>query len=255
MGSSGSDPRPVVGLTTYLERAAFGVWDVDAAVLPRSYLDTVVRAGGLPVLLSPVVDEPAALLSGLDALVLAGGADLDPARYGQPAHPRTGRPRPDRDTFELGLVTAALDAGLPALGVCRGAQVLNVALGGDLVQHLPERTGHDGHQPAPAVHGDTGVRVRPGSRLATILGERTTVRCYHHQALGRLGPRVSAAAWAEDGIVEGIELPDADFALGVQWHPEVDATGEPLFAALVRAASKRRRVRPTDVRLSEGGSG
>ncbi|RZQ59252.1 gamma-glutamyl-gamma-aminobutyrate hydrolase family protein [Amycolatopsis suaedae] len=234
MGSNVSDV-PVIGLTTYSEVAGFGVWTTPAAVLHRSYVDIVGRAGGLPVLLPPVEAGHAELVSRVDGLVLTGGADVDPARYGQQAHSSVVS-RPDRDVSEFALLDAALERGMPVLGVCRGMQVLNVALGGSLTQHLPEATGNTAHQPEPAVFGDTKVRLEPGSTVARILGGETACHCYHHQAVDRLGEGLRAVGWAADGTVEAVERPDGPFVLGVQWHPEQNLDDLRLFAALVTAA-------------------
>ncbi|WP_306999342.1 gamma-glutamyl-gamma-aminobutyrate hydrolase family protein [Amycolatopsis thermophila] len=222
-----------MGITSYLEKASWGVWHTDAALLPRSYVDSVRNAGGVPVLLPPA-GEDADVLSAVDALVLAGGADVEPERYGQPAQGKTVT-RPERDAFEFALARAALDRGLPVLGVCRGMQVLTVALGGSLIQHLPDRVGHTGHQPAPGVYGPSRVALAGGSRLAGILGTETKGQCYHHQAVDRLGDGLAAVGWAADGTIEAVELPGDDFVVGVQWHPEQDTQEVRLFAALVAA--------------------
>ncbi|WP_216216002.1 gamma-glutamyl-gamma-aminobutyrate hydrolase family protein [Amycolatopsis aidingensis] len=237
MVSNGSepDPGPVIGLTTYTENARFGVWETEAAVLHRSYLDCVLRAGGIPMLLPPVGAGYAQRLAVLDGLVLVGGADIDPARYGHSPHSTTVT-RPERDEFEFALLEHALAAGTPVLGVCRGMEVLNVALGGTLTQHLPETTGTSAHQPAVATFGSSSISLAPGSRAAGILGERTNCRCYHHQAVDRLGAGLRAVGWAADGTVEAVELPGESFVLGVQWHPEQDQDDLRLFAALVAAA-------------------
>jgi putative glutamine amidotransferase len=227
--------RPVVGVTTYFEAARWMVWERPAAVLPWSYVDGVAAAGGVPVLLPPVPAGAREAVRAVDALVLAGGADVDPVRYGEALHPATVV-RPDRDSWELALLHAALDRGLPVLAICRGAQLLNVACGGTLHQHLPELTGQAGHQPAPGVFGASRVRVRPGSRLAGILGTGADVSCYHHQGVDRLGDGLLAAAWAQDGTVEAVEHTVHRFVLGVQWHPEEDPDDRRLFAALVDAA-------------------
>ncbi|MDQ2585342.1 gamma-glutamyl-gamma-aminobutyrate hydrolase family protein [Saccharothrix yanglingensis] len=227
MASNGS--RPLIGVSTYLERAAFGIWDAEAAVLHRDYLDSVVRAGGNPVLLPPVGHWDADSIGFLDGLVLAGGADVDPARYGRPRDPRTGPPRPERDAAELDLARAALELDLPLLAVCRGMQVLNVALGGTLVQHV------DGHCAAPGVFEHTGITVAAGSVLSSVVGRATTVHCHHHQALDVLGDGLLVTATAPDGTPEAVELPGARFALGVQSHPEADREDDRLFAALVAA--------------------
>ncbi|WP_116051767.1 gamma-glutamyl-gamma-aminobutyrate hydrolase family protein [Amycolatopsis palatopharyngis] len=237
MASSGSD-RPIIGLTTYAERTRFGVWDVESAVLHQSYVDSVVRAGGVPVLLPPTGAPHRELIPLLDALVLTGGADIEPARYGRAAHPATVT-RPDRDAAEFALTEAALGATIPVLGVCRGMEVLNVALGGTLVQHLPEVTGTAAHQPDVAVFGDTVVRLAEGSRAAGVLGTETACRCYHHQAVDGLGEGLRAVGWAADGTIEAVELPGERFVLGVQWHPEQDSADLRLFGALVEAAKKK----------------
>lgn len=232
MASNGSETRPLIGISCYLEPARFGVWDVSAALLGRTYLDCVVAAGGVPVLLPPVGSWSSAEVSRLDALVLAGGPDLDPATYHRQAHPMTGRPRPERDTAEFQLLAAARETGVPVLGVCRGMQVLNVALGGTLHQHLDSQD----HLPAPGTFGRVPVKVAAGSRLAGILGEQVTVSCHHHQGVDRLGPGLNPVAWAADGTVEAIELVGGDFLVGVQWHPEEDSGDVRLFQALMEAA-------------------
>ncbi|SDK15077.1 anthranilate synthase component 2/putative glutamine amidotransferase [Nonomuraea maritima] len=227
--------RPVIGITSYVEPASFTVWrDMPVALLPYMYVEQVVRAGGQPVLLPPAGD-PVAALRGLDALILAGGGDVDPARYGEPPHERTGYLRQARDESEFALLAAALDRGLPYLGICRGLQVLNVALGGTLHQHLPDVVGHEGHAPAPGRFGHLPVTPLPGTRLAKILGEQpVTVPHAHHQAVDRLAPGLTVSAVAEDGTVEAVELDTEGFALAVQWHPEA---GEDhlVIEALVRA--------------------
>ncbi|GII75040.1 putative glutamine amidotransferase [Sphaerisporangium rufum] len=227
--------RPLIGITCYVEEAAYTVWRTPAALLPYDYVEHVARAGGQPVLLPPAGD-PGALAGRLDGLIVAGGGDLDPARYGAPAHPRTGYVRPFRDGAEFALTAAALAGGLPYLGICRGLQVLNVALGGTLHQHLPEVVGHDGHSPAPGRYGHLPVRPEPGSALAGILGAGPVdVAHYHHQAADRPGTGLVVSATAEDGTVEAVELPEHPFALAVQWHPETGREGH-LFEALVAAA-------------------
>lgn len=229
MASKGSDRRPVIGITTYLERTRYTVWELDAPVLPRTYVDVVAAAGGNPVLLPPL---GFADVSFLDGLVIAGGADVDPARYGEPSHPKTLGLRPDRDETEFALVENALAAGLPLLGVCRGMQVLNVVLGGTLTQHVPDVTGTSGHQPVLGRFGRTEVEMVPGSMIADILGGMATVSCSHHQAIDQLGDGLTITAKSADGVAEAVELPGADFVLGVQWHPEQDADVR-LFKALV----------------------
>ena len=228
---------PLVGVTGYLDEAAWGVWRQPAALIPQTYVEAVTRAGGTPVLLPPQTGGTGRLLERLDAVLLAGGPDIDPGRYGSAPHPRAGAPHRVRDDWEFDLLRGALDRGLPVLGVCRGMQVLNVALGGSLLQHLPDRTGDDGHQCAPATFSTTAVAIRPASRLAGILGRSAKVPCYHHQAVDRLGAGLLATAWSADETVEALELPGHRFALGVQWHPETDPSDPRLFAAFVAAAS------------------
>jgi putative glutamine amidotransferase len=239
-GSGGR--RPLIGITSYLERARFGIWDLDAALLPRDYTDSVVRAGGIPVLLPPTGDGFAELVARLDGLVLAGGADVDPARYRQPSHPETAGLRPDRDAFEFGLLAEALTAGLPVLAVCRGMQLLNSALGGTLHQHLPEHVGHAGHRPEPGVFGTCRVTIAGDSRLAAAFGAETKVHCHHHQAVDVVAPGLTVVGTADDGTVEAVELTGGGFGgfvVGVQWHPEQDSGDDRLVAALVREASGR----------------
>lgn len=229
MASNGSDRRPVIGITTYIERTSYGAWNLDAAVLPRTYVDTVAAAGGNPVLLPPLGFDD---VSYLDGLVIAGGADVDPARYGEPAHPETLGLRPDRDETEFALVRSALAAGLPLVGVCRGMQVLNVALGGSLTQHIPDVTGTSTHRPVVGRFGRTQVRMSPGSAVAGILGDSAQVSCSHHQAVDRVGAGLTVTARSADGVPEAVELAGDGFVLGVQWHPEQDAEVR-LFKALV----------------------
>jgi len=230
--------EPVIGLTAYLEPAKFLVWETEAALLHRVYVDGIVAAGGIPVLLPPVSGAHDRLLSAVDGLVLAGGADVDPARYGRAQHATTYT-RPNRDAFEFGLLRSALDSGKPVLGVCRGLQVLSVALGGTLVQHLPDTLRSADHQPAPGTFGTTTVTLAEGSRVAAILGTETKVPCYHHQAIDKLGDGLVAVGWAADGTIEAAELPGDGFVLGVQWHPEQSPDDIRLFEALVNAAKER----------------
>ncbi|WP_370943683.1 gamma-glutamyl-gamma-aminobutyrate hydrolase family protein [Amycolatopsis sp. cg5] len=236
MASNGS--KPLIGLTTYIEPARFLVWETEAALLHRVYVDCVVAAGGVPVLLPPVSDEYESLVSAVDGLVLVGGADVEPSRYDQEPHATTYT-RPNRDAFEFGLLSEALKQRLPVLGVCRGLQVLSVALGGTLTQHIPDASGSTEHQPAPATFGDSKIKLKEGSRAAAILGADTKVHCYHHQAIDRLGEGLVPVGWAEDGTVEAAELPGEDFVLGVQWHPEQNIDDVRLFEALVAAAKEK----------------
>ena len=234
---------PLVGLTCYREVAAWGVWRQRADLLPVQYADAVVRAGGAPVLLPPATADPGAaraVLAGVDALVLVGGADVAPERYGERPHPQTAGWREDRDAWELALLAAATDAAVPTLGVCRGMQLMAVAAGGALDQHTPDRVGHRRHSPGGAEFGSITVDVVPGSRLHTITGSTLGVHCHHHQSV-RTHPGFRPVAWAEDGTLEAMEADDGDrFCLAVQWHPEM-ARDQRLFDALVEAATGGRR--------------
>jgi putative glutamine amidotransferase len=224
--------RPVIGITCYVEDAAWGVWHTRAALVPYSYVRHVTAAGARAVMLPPD-DLDADLLGRLDGLLLAGGADVGPERYAAAPHPRTVS-RPDRDAGELALLGAALRADLPVLGVCRGMQLLTVAAGGSLNQHLPETCGHERHQPAPGRYGDHPVTVVEGSRLHAILGPAPHVNSYHHQAVVDPGT-LAVTAHADDGVIEAVEDPARRFVLGVQWHPE-ELTDPRLFEAFVEAA-------------------
>ncbi|TCO59183.1 gamma-glutamyl-gamma-aminobutyrate hydrolase family protein [Actinocrispum wychmicini] len=239
MVSNGSDV-PLIGVTSYLEQSSFGLWDVPAAVLARTYVDTVVAAGGMPVLLPPVGRWLPEHLSRLDGLVLAGGADIDPSRYGQATHQRTGALRLERDMSEFSLFHLALEADLPVLAVCRGLQLVNVALGGTLHQHLPDVVETESHCPKPGVFGTNEVKLASGSAVAGFIGDHVSVRCHHHQAIDQLATGLVAVGWAADGTIEAVEMPEAGFVLGVQWHPEEDAADVRLFEGLVQAARRKK---------------
>lgn len=228
-----SSPR--VGLTVYREPARWGVWDETADLLPASYARSVSAAGGLPLLLPPSPDEHAAtVLDGVHGLVLTGGADVEPGRYLADPHPSTDQPRRDRDGWELALTRAALDRDLPVLAICRGLQVLNVALGGTLVQHLPDELGSHEHSPTPGQHGRHQVQIAPHSRLHAAVGASCLVATHHHQAVKVLGEGLNAIGWALDGVVEAVELPSKRWVFGVQWHPEVTDSAD-LFATFIEA--------------------
>lgn len=233
--------RPVVGLTTYREDARWGVWAQRADVLHIEYADAVVAAGGVPVLLPPAAgvdsqlaaEVARAVVGRLDAVVITGGADVDPASYGEEPHAATRGWREDRDRWELALLGAA--ERLPVLGVCRGMQLMAVAGGGSLHQHTPEVVGHEQHSPGADEFGTIPVRTEPDSLVSRIVGPETTAHCHHHQSV-RLHPGFVATAWADDGTVEAMEAEDPDrFCLAVQWHPEM-SRDLALFEALVEAA-------------------
>ncbi len=235
--------RPIVGITTYATDAEWSYWRQKAALIPLDYVDAVHDAGGRAVLVPPSPDAARETVAALDGIVFTGGSDLNPSWYGEAPHPETFGVDDRRDESEFALLQEAFDAGLPVLGICRGIQLLNVALGGDLHQHLPEVVGHDGHKnDPPGVFRQHEVSVAPGTRLESILGSRATVCSHHHQGLKRLGDGLVAAATAEDGAVEAIEIPGAGFVLGVLWHPEA-GDDRALFAALVEAAATSTRER------------
>ena len=228
--------RPIIGITTYVEPASWGVWqDVEATLVPSAYAEVVTLAGGRAVLLPPD-DLDAEVVRVLDGLVLAGGADLGPELYGARPEPLTDA-RPARDSAELLLTRAALDAGLPVLGVCRGMQVLVVAAGGRLHQHLPDVLGHEKHRPAPGVFGTQQVRLTAGSRIAALLGDDAEINCYHHQGVADPG-RLTVTGRTGDGLAEAVEDPARGFALGVQWHPEISRDIR-LFSGLISATQHR----------------
>jgi putative glutamine amidotransferase len=225
--------RPVIGITTYVEPATWGVWhNLPTTLVPHDYVAAVTVAGGRAVLLPPD-DLDTDVLRILDGLVLSGGADLGPELYGADPAPHTVT-RPERDAAEMLLARAALTRDLPVLGVCRGMQLLTVAAGGTLHQHLPDVLGHDRHRPAPGVYGEHEARFTPGSRIATLMGDDTRVHCFHHQGVDDPGT-LTVTGRAEDGTAETVEDPAHRFVLGVQWHPEV-TRDKRLFGALVAAA-------------------
>jgi putative glutamine amidotransferase len=224
---------PVVGVTSYVEDARWGVWDRRAVVLPYSYVTALERAGARVLVVPPSSERVAAVVDRLDALVFAGGADVDPARYGEIAHAETLGVREDRDAGELPLLVEALSRDLPVLGICRGMQLMAVAHGGSLVQHLPDVVGHDRHRPRPGVYGRHEVRLAPDSLVGRALGDRVDVPSYHHQGLASAGS-LTITGWADDDTPEVVEDPGRPFAVGVLWHPEAD-TDPRLFDALVAA--------------------
>lgn len=228
---------PVIGLTTYREDAAWGVWRQRADLLPAQYAAAVEATGGVPLLLPPV-DVPGAadaVVARLDGLVVSGGADVEPARYDAEPHPRTAGWRPDRDAWETALLDAAEAVGLPVLGVCRGMQVMAVRAGGALDQHVPDLVEHEQHSPGGDAFGSIEVTTTPGTRLAGLVGERLAVNCHHHQSV-RTHPGFAAVAHAADGTLEAMEVTGDRFCVGVQWHPET-AADVGLLAGLVRAAA------------------
>jgi putative glutamine amidotransferase len=234
--------KPLVGITTYVEEASWGSWTLDAALIPYDYVRAVERAGGRALLVPPSADGVEETLDALDGLVFSGGNDLDPKSYGAEAHQETNATRPERDRGELALLDGALARDLPMLAVCRGFQVLNVARGGDLVQHLPDVVGSEQHREVKGVFSDHGVKIDDGSRLGSVLGDRAPVKSHHHQGIGRVGEGLVEVAWADDGTVEGLEDPERRFAVGVLWHPEA-GEDQKLFEALVAEARAYREER------------
>jgi putative glutamine amidotransferase len=230
-----------VGICAAIEQVRWGPWDSVVAMAPRAYADAVQNAGGLALILPPddgAIENPDQLLDRVDALLLAGGSDVDPASYGAKRHPETHGTRPERDRFELALAHRALERDMPVLGICRGMQMLNVARGGTLEQHLPDAVGHGNHRHTPGTFGDHEVRLEPGSLAHRAAGAETVpVKSHHHQGIGELGEGLSVTGWSvEDETVEAIELPDRRFALGVLWHPEEDMKSR-VIATLVKEAA------------------
>ena len=234
--------RPVVGITSYAQEASWGVWRLPAVLIPAMYVDAVEEAGGRPLVVPPLESGLDETLDALDGIIFSGGADVDPTVYGSEPHPETDVPQRHRDAGELALLRAALARDMPVLATCRGFQLLNVARGGDLLQHLPEEVGHDEHKQTPGVFAVHPVEVKEGTRLASVIGARSDVTSHHHQAVGRIGDGLVESAWAADGTPEAIEDPGMRFAVGVQWHPEAGEDRE-LFRALVAEASRYRAER------------
>lgn len=245
--------RPVIGICTALERARWGMWDQEAVLLSRSYVEAVQHAGALVLMLPPdrlLLEDPGEVLDLLDGLVLAGGADIDPASYGEHPHRETVDTVPERDRFEIALVRAAIERDLPVLGICRGMQLINVAYGGTLLQHLPERFGHHEHlRVAGTFDGaDHDVDLVEGSLAAQSAGEtHHATKSHHHQGIDRLGEGLQVSGCSSmDDLPEAIEMPDRRFVLGVQWHPEADETSRVVGALVAEAESHMR------ARISEG---
>ena len=229
--------KPIVGITTYVTPATFGVWELPTALVPYDYVRAVERAGARALLVPPADDGVEETLDALDGLLFSGGSDLDPDLYDQEPHDETFGVAPQRDRAELALLEAALARDMPVLAVCRGSQVLNVARGGDLVQHLPDVVGDDKHKHTPGTYADHDITLEQGTRLAEVLGDHAPVKSHHHQGFGRVGDGLRVAAHAEDGTIEAVEDPSHRFAFGVLWHPE-EGEDLRLFEELVRAAAR-----------------
>jgi putative glutamine amidotransferase len=245
--------RVVIGICAAVERARWTVWDQTAVMTPRSYVEAVHRCGAMALMLPPdpgLTADPDEALDLLDGLMLAGGSDIDPEFYGEPAHRLTVDTVPERDSFELAMTRRALELDLPVLGICRGMQVLNVARGGNLIQDVPERLGHSEHRRVSGSFdgADHLVRLTPGSLAARAAGEeRHSTKSHHHQGVERIGAGLVVSGWSElDDLPEAIEDPTRTFALGVQWHPEADEKSR-LIGELVAAAGGRRAQRRQQV--------
>jgi putative glutamine amidotransferase len=234
--------RPLIGITTYVTPAKWSYWELEAALVPADYVRAVQRAGGRALLVPPSDDGVEETLEAVDGLIFSGGSDLDPDLYGQDAHAETFGIVHNRDAAELALLEGALERDMPVLAICRGSQVLNVARGGDLVQHLPDVVGDEKHKHTPGTFADHDVVVEDGTRLASVLGDRAPVKSHHHQGIGRVGEGLRVAAHAEDGTVEALEDPSHRFAVGVLWHPEAGEDAR-LFEELVREAAQYRSAR------------
>jgi putative glutamine amidotransferase len=252
--SDGGETRPpLIGLSTYVDRARHGAWDEVSAILAYTYVRSVSRAGGCAVLLPPApegaaaaqstVMRSAAVLAALDGLIVTGGPDVDPRLYGALPHDTTDTPREERDAWEMALCRGALVQDLPLLAICRGLQVLNVSLDGTLHQHLPDVLDSDAHRATPGQMTVNRIALSAGSTVASVLGAGTEGSCHHHQAIDRLGRGVKPVGFAGDGTIEAVELEESDFAIGVQWHPEDNQDDDRLFVALVQAALRYRSTR------------
>jgi putative glutamine amidotransferase len=235
----------VIGICAVLEKARWSVWELDAALLPINYIQAVQRAGGLALMLAPddqLVEDPDEVLAMLDGLILAGGADIDPASYGEQRDPHTVDTVPERDRFEVALARGAIERDLPLLGICRGMQLINIACGGTLIQHLPDRFGHGEHRRVVGTFegSDHEVNLIDGSLAQEAAGQPVhTTKSHHHQGVDCLGAGlvVTGTSVFEDELAEAIELPGKRFVLGVQWHPEADPESS-VIAALVAAAAR-----------------
>jgi len=234
--------RPIVGITAYVTPAKFGAWDLVSTLIPHDYVRAVESAGGRALVVPPSEEAIEETLDALDGLIFSGGSDLDPALYGQEPHPETGGIVPERDSGELALLKAALERDMPVLAICRGSQVLNVVLGGDLVQHVPDVIPGDTHKQTPGVFAEHEVGIEIGTQLDELVGGEVIVKSHHHQGFGRLGEGLRVAARAPDGSIEAIENPAHRFAVGVLWHPEAGEDAR-LFDGLVAEAAAYRAER------------
>ncbi|WP_426997955.1 gamma-glutamyl-gamma-aminobutyrate hydrolase family protein [Pseudarthrobacter sp. N5] len=236
MASNGSETfRPRIALTSYFQEASWGVWNTTAAILPGTYVQAVVAAGGTPILLPPVGTDQS-VLDLVDGLIVVGGPDVDPSLYGAAPHPKTA-PQPLRDAHDTALTRAAMERGLPLFAICRGAQILNVTLGGSLIQHVPDINPEANYQPAPGVFGEAAFSTTPGSLIQDLLGDSATAPCYHHQAVDAVPASLRVTARSDDGTVQALETTHGGWVLGVQFHPEQNPDDLRLFRGFVEAAA------------------
>jgi putative glutamine amidotransferase len=229
---------PLIGFSIYQETASWGAWKAPASLLPQAYVDSVVNAGGVPLLLPVASDDSAAVavMAGLDGLVLTGGPDIDPAMYGAETHPDTDTPRKDRDAWEIALLSAAMELEVPVLGICRGMHLLNAFFGGTLRQHLPEEVG-DTHRQETGHYAANRIDLDPAAPPGRFLGSQVIAWCHHHQGIDKLGEGLFSSGNATDGVIESLWMPTRKFVVGVQWHPEEDSRPE-LFQGFVKAAAR-----------------
>ncbi len=242
--ASNDSKKPVIGLTSYRQRAVSGVWDTDAVFLPGVYIDGVTNAGGIAVVVPPQpfdAESAAAVLSSLDGLIVCGGRDVDPERYGQEPGEHTDQPDTRRDILEDALIAEALRRDLPLLAICRGSQILNVHQGGSLIQHLPDVVGSNKYQKGGGEFTIGELDVDADSALGALVGTTVTGAMYHHQAIDEVGDGLRVVARSDDGIIEAIEVEGATFGIGVQWHPEQTLNDGRLFEGLIAAARTARR--------------
>ncbi|HAG60772.1 MAG TPA: gamma-glutamyl-gamma-aminobutyrate hydrolase [Arthrobacter bacterium] len=236
MASNGSETyRPRIALTSYYQEASWGVWNAPAAILPGTYVEAVVAAGGTPLLLPPVGTDTS-VLDLVDGLIVVGGPDVEPSLYGAAPHPKT-KPQPLRDAHDAALTGAALERGLPLFAICRGAQILDVALGGSLIQHVPDVNPEANYQPAPGVFGEAAFSTTPGSLIRELLGDTATAPCYHHQCIDSVPEGLRVTARSDDGTVQALETSGDGWVLGVQFHPEQNPEDLRLFRGFVEAAA------------------
>ncbi|MCH8565404.1 gamma-glutamyl-gamma-aminobutyrate hydrolase family protein [Nesterenkonia sp. LB17] len=251
--SSAPRRRPRIALTTYYQEGSWGDWNSVAAIVPGSYVEGVAAAGGTPVLLPPVGTDTS-VLEPMDGLIVIGGVDVDPRFYGADRHERTSS-QPSRDEHDIALTRAALERGLPLFAICRGAQILNVALGGTLIQHLPDvNPDAEQYQPGPGLYGRVQFTTEPGSRCAQLLGASAQSPCYHHQALDEVAEGLVVTARAADGTIEAVETTTEAWTLGVQFHPEENRKDARLFEGFIDVARRfaERRDAPQDPHRGPG---